>query len=431
MATPITAYEQAKQRVKMRLAELLDRESREGQRAALDREAIALHLHTVLGNGSLPDAKSGLPLTLTASEQDRLVAELADEVLGAGPLEPLLADPTITEIMVNGPAEVFVERQGRLERSSVVFHDLQHLRSVIERLLDAAGQSVTESQPCADASLPNGARLNVIIPPIVLDGPTRTIRKKLRNWEMGDYLSIGSLSPQVAEFLEACVKAKVNLVISGGTSTGKTSVVAILSGFIPQQERVITIENAAELELPNRQHWVRLIARAPNMEGRGEISLRTLVRNALRMRPDRIILGEARAGEALDVVQAMHTGHEGVITVLHANSPQAALQRLEMLMLMSGLDIGPEICRMQIATAVDLVVHLARFADGSRRIASIAQVMGLSAGHIDLEHLFVFDVTGFAADGQLQGTYRYTGARPKCIEKFHENNVEVPAWLTT
>lgn len=429
MTSSTSVYEQVKQRVKMRLAELLERDARQGERATLDRDTIALHLRGVL-NGAPAESKSGVALSLSSPEQERLIAELADEVLGAGPLEPLLADPTVTEIMVNGPSEVFVERQGRLERSDVSFRDERHVLLIIERLLDAAGVSVTESQPCADASLPNGARMNVVIPPIVVGGPTMTIRKKLRNWEMGDYLTLGSLSQQVAEFLQACVKAKVNLVISGGTSTGKTSLVAILSAFIPQEERVITIENAAELELPNCRHWVRLIARAPNMEGRGDISLRTLVRNALRMRPDRIILGEARAGEALDVVQAMHTGHEGVITVLHANSPTAALQRLETLMLMSGLDIGPEICRAQIATAVDVVVHLGRFADGSRRIASIAQVLGLSGGQITLEPLFVFEVTGFAADGRLQGSYRYTGARPKCLEKFHDNNVEVPGWLT-
>lgn len=430
MATSSTSvYEQVKQRVKMRLAELLERDARQGERATLDRDTIALHLRGVL-NGSPAEAKSGVALSLSAPDQERLIAELADEVLGAGPLEPLLHDPTVTEIMVNGPSEVFVERQGRLERSDVSFRDERHLLLIIERLLDAAGVSVTESQPCADASLPNGARMNVVIPPIVVGGPTITIRKKLRNWEMEDYLTLGSLSPQVAEFLQACVKAKVNLVISGGTSTGKTSLVAILSAFIPQEERVITIENAAELELPNRRHWVRLIARAPNMEGRGEISLRTLVRNALRMRPDRIILGEARAGEALDMVQAMHTGHEGVMTVLHANSPAATLQRLETLMLMSGLDIGPEICRAQIATAVDVVVHLSRFADGSRRIASIAQVLGLSSGQMTLEPLFVFEVTGFAAGGRLEGSYRYTGARPKCLEKFRDNNVEVPAWIT-
>jgi pilus assembly protein CpaF len=294
------------------------------------------------------------------------------------------------------------------------------------------GLTVNESNPLCDAMLADGSRINVIIPPLVLNGPVVTIRRKSRAWTVHDFVTVGALSEQAAQCLETCVKAKVNVVISGGTSTGKTTLVSILSTCIPSDERVITIENVAELELLGREHWIRLVAKAANLEGRGEIPLRALVKNALRMRPDRIILGEARGGEALDVVQAMHSGHDGFITVLHANTPRSALERLETLMLMSGLDLPPTACRMQIASAVDLVVHMGRFADGSRRIAAITQVLGTSQQEgYELEDLFTFDVEGFSSDGKLQGACRYTGARPKFLAKFRLNKVEVPAWLTT
>ena len=420
------AYEQLKHRLRLRLAEVLQRSARNGEQPTVDRGTISTQLQLAL------NASRGEPQiqALTTQEQEQLVTELTNELSASGPLEPLLCDETITEIMVNGPHQVYVERQGRLERTDVQFRDVNHLMSIIERLLDAAGVSVTETEPYADASLPDGTRLNIVIPPLVLNGPTMTIRKKMRQWTMEDFVSLESLSPEAAAFLVACVKARVNFVISGGTSTGKTTLVSILSNYIPQDERVITIENVAELELPNREHWIRLVAKSPNAEGKGEIPLRTLVRNALRMRPDRIILGEARAGEALDVIQAMHTGHEGVMTVLHANSPQAAMERLETLMLMSGLDLPPQACRTQIASAVDAIIHVTRYADGTRRIASIAQVVGGTSAGFELEELFTFEAKGFRDDGALEGTLRYTGARPKFLKKFRLNNVEVPAWLT-
>jgi len=364
-------------------------------------------------------------------ERDPAARRVADDegVLEFGPLQPLLRDPGITEIMINGPEHVYVEREGRLERARTTFRDTPHLMSVIERLLDAAGVSVTSSEPCADASLPDGSRVNVIIPPLVLNGPTVTIRKKLRPWSMDEYLRLDSISPQASEFLVACIKGKVNLVISGGTSTGKTTLVGILSSFIAPQERIITIENVAELQLLNHQHWVRLVSRSPNLEGRGEVPLRTLVRNALRMRPDRLILGEARGGEALDVVQAMNSGHDGVMTVLHAMSPHAALERLQTLMLMSDVELPPQACQMQVARGVDVVLHMSRFADGSRRLESIAQVLEGTEGGFQLEELFAFEVRGFRQDGRLEGGLSYTGARPKCLQKFQRNNVPVPAWI--
>lgn len=420
-------YEQFKQQMRLRLAEWLENgaRARDTGAAPLDRETLSAQLRRIV-NASLEPRRPAL----SAHDQERVIEELANEVMGVGPLEPFLTDPQVTEIMVNGPQQVYVERHGRLERTTAAFRDEQHLLAVIERLLEAAHLSVTEATPCLDASLPDGGRINVIVPPLVLNGPTLTIRKKLRRWNMEDFVSLESLSRQAAEFLDACVKAKVNFVISGGTSTGKTTLVSLLSASIPSNERIITIETNAELELPNRDHWIRLVGRLPNMEGRGEISLRMLVRNALRMRPDRIILGEARGGEALDVVQAMHTGHEGVMTVLHANSPQAALERLETLMMMSGLDLPPQVCRTQIASVVDVVVHLARYADGSRRIASIAHVLGSSQGGFQLEELFAFEVRGFQPDGTLEGGLRYTGVRPKFLQKFHVSNVPIPAWMS-
>jgi pilus assembly protein CpaF len=425
-AESAAGYERMKARLKMRLADLLESGTND-HRTGAARKALEEQLSGVLKS----IAEDYTPLTLTAEEERRMVGEVLTEVVGYGPLDELLADPSITEIMVNGPHEIFVERAGRLERVPAKFRDAQHLTMIIERMLGTVNLSVHESDPICDATLPDGARINVVIAPLVLGGPVVTIRTKSRTWTMDAYVESGALSAEAAAFLQACVKAKVNIVFSGGTSTGKTTLVSILSQMIPQGDRIITIENVAELELPEREHWIRLVARMPNLQGRGEIPLRVLVKNALRMRPDRIILGEARGGEALDVVQAMHTGHDGVMTVLHANTPRAALERLETLMLMSGLDLPPAACRAQIATAVDLIVHIGRFADGSRRVAAITQVLGASAEGFQLEDLFVFEAQGYSADNRLQGTCRYTGARPKFLEKFRLSNVDLPAWVAT
>ena len=420
-------HERVKARLKMRLVDLLDGTVNGGPMSPGQRTILEEQLRQMFK--TLPEEFRGV--SLSSEDEQRLVQDVIDDTIGFGPLDRLLADPSITEIMVNGPTELFVERNGRLQRADSVFRDAHHLMTVIERLLGTLGLAVTESDPICDASLPDGTRINVIISPLVLNGPVLTIRTKSRTWTMDDYLKAGALSPEAAAFLRACVRAKVNLVVSGGTSTGKTTLVSILSNDIPPDERIITIENVAELELPQREHWIRLVAKSPNLEGRGEIPLRTLVKNALRMRPDRLILGEARGGEALDVVQAMHSGHDGVMTVLHANTPRAALERLQTLMLMSGLDLPPEACRVQIASAVDLVVHLGRYADGSRRIAAITQVLGTSQEGFALEDLFLFEVQGFAPDGRLSGTCRYTGAVPKFLSKFHLANVEIPSWVTT
>ena len=423
--SPTATYERLKTQLKGQLADRLNLDASLSKGGAGNRETLKVEVQRMIQ--VLVGESRGA--ALTSDDQHRLAVDVIDEVLGLGPLDALLADLTITEIMVNGPHEIFIEREGILERTDAQFRDAQHLMLVIERILGPVGLAVNESDPICDASLPDGTRLNIVIPPLVLNGPTVTIRRKLRDWNMQEFVDIEALSEQAAEFLQACVRAKVNLIVSGGTSTGKTTLVSILSTFIPQRERIITIENVAELDLPKRQHWIRLVARGPNVQGRGEVSLRALVKNALRMRPDRIILGEARGGEALDVIQAMHTGHDGLITVLHGNSPKAALERLETLMLMSGLDLPPQACRMQIASAVDLVVHMGRFADGTRRMASVSQVLGSADDTFQLEDIFQFDVEGFTDENKLQGRLRYMDVTPKVLHKFQLNNVPVPTWM--
>lgn len=425
MAAPSVA-DRARAHLKMRVAEFVNGAAK-GAFSPVHLPALKAYFNQTL-NALSAEEHRALRVS-RRGEEERLLDDLLADVLGLEPLDGLLSDPTISEIMVNGPSEVFVERDGRLERTTARFRDANHLMVTIERMLNPLGLSVNESNACCDAYLPDGSRMNVIIPPLVMNGPVVTIRRKLPSWKIQEYVDRGSLSEPVAEFLQACVKAKVNIAVSGGTSTGKTTLVAMLSASIPPAERIITIENVHELELPEHAHWVRLVSKAANLEGRGEVSLRVLVKNALRMHPDRIILGEARGSEAFDVVQAMHTGHDGVITVIHADSPQAALDRMEALMLMSSVDLPPQACRLQLASAVELIVHMARFADGSRRIAAITHVAGLSEKGFALEDLFTFDLERFSEDGELHGGLNYTGARPSFLWKFQFYNVPVPSWL--
>jgi len=424
MDSPVEFSELVKAKLRVRLTELL--QSSNG--SPVDPKTLKEQLRQTLK--TLPPKDYRTLRLSRIGEEDQFLQTILDDQLAKDPLQIYLADPTISEIMVNGPDEIFVERSGHLERMKEHFNSENHLKEVIERLLDSVGLAVNETNPLCDARLPDGSRMNVITAPLVIGGPVVTIRKRMADWTLPQYMSVGGMSDDVAGFLRACVQSKVNMVISGGTSTGKTTLVTVMSSFIPSHERVIIIENVSELELAGREHCIRLVAKAANLEGRGEIPLRALVKNALRMRPDRIIIGEARGGEALDVVQAMHTGHDGFITVLHANSPQGALERLQMLMLMSGLDVPPSTCQMQIASAVDLLVHMSRFVDGSRRVSAISQVLGVSNGAFVVEDLFAFDTTAFTADGQLHGAFKYTGAQPKFLSKFKANNVEVPAWLT-
>jgi pilus assembly protein CpaF len=364
-------------------------------------------------------------IVLSRLERQRLFEQIVAEILGYGPLEPLLRDDTITEIMVNGPKKVYIERNGKIERTNVVFEDDEHLMRIIERIVAPLGRRVDESMPYVDARLPDGSRVNIVIPPISLIGPVVTIRKFYRTpLTVEDLIRLGSATPEVMEFLKACVQARINIVVSGGTGSGKTTMLNILSGFIPEGERIITIENAAELQL-RQEHVVTLETRPPNIEGKGEITMRDLVINALRMRPDRIIVGECRGGEAFDMLQAMNTGHEGSMTTIHANSPRDALARLENMVLMAGTDLPHRAIREQIAMAIDLIVQTARMRDGSRKIVSVTEVQGLEGEVITTTELFKFEQYGMEG-GKIVGRLVPTGIRPRFIDRLEEAGIRLP-----
>jgi pilus assembly protein CpaF len=364
-------------------------------------------------------------IVLSRLERQRLFEQIVAEILGYGPLEPLLRDDTITEIMVNGPKKVYIERDGKIERTNVVFEDDEHLMRIIERIVAPLGRRVDESMPYVDARLPDGSRVNIVIPPISLIGPVVTIRKFYRTpLTVEDLIRLGSATPEVMEFLKACVQAKINIVVSGGTGSGKTTLLNILSGFIPEGERIITIENAAELQL-RQEHVVTLETRPPNIEGKGEITMRDLVINALRMRPDRIIVGECRGGEAFDMLQAMNTGHEGSMTTIHANSPRDALARLENMVLMAGTDLPHRAIREQIAMAIDLIVQTARMRDGSRKIVSLTEIQGLEGEVITTTELFKFEHYGMEG-GKIVGRLVPTGIRPRFIDRLEEAGIRLP-----
>jgi len=358
--------------------------------------------------------------------RNRLVAEMADEILGYGPIEPLLRDPTVTEIMVNGPDAVYSEQFGKIQRTDVKFRDAEHIRHVIDKIVTPLGRRVDESSPMVDARLPDGSRVNAILPPLSLNGPTLTIRKfSAEPYTVDDLIRFGTLTKQMAQFIAACVRAKLNIIVSGGSGTGKTTTLNVLSSFIPEDERIVTIEDAAELRL-NQEHVVRLEARPPNIEGRGEVTIRDLVRNALRMRPDRIIVGEVRGGEALDMMQAMNTGHEGSISTLHANSTRDCLSRLETVMLMADVKLSPAVLRQQISSAIHLVLQLARFQDGTRKLVSITEITGMEGPTVCLQDLFVFEPRGIGEGGKVLGAMRATGLVPKFVDRFGQMGIPVP-----
>ncbi len=365
-------------------------------------------------------------IVLSRGERVQLQASLINEILGYGPLQPLLDDPEVTEIMVNGPHQVYVERRGKIELTGIRFRDEQHLMRIIEKILLPLGKRVDERVPMVDARLPDGSRVNIVIPPIALNGPCVTIRKFSRDpFTMADLIALATLTPEAAQFLQAAVQAKLNILISGGTSSGKTTLLNVLSAFIPNDERIITIEDTAELQL-RQDHVVRLEARPPNIEGIGEVTIRDLVRNALRMRPDRIIVGECRGGEALDMLQAMNTGHEGSMTTIHANNPREALSRLETMVLMAGMDLPVRAIREQIAGAIDLIVHMARLRDGSRKVMQISEITGMEGDVITMQDLFSFEHEGFDEMGRIRGRLRPTGLRPQCYERFLERGIRLP-----
>ncbi len=366
-------------------------------------------------NGIVEESK----VPLTGLERKRLIKEVQDDVLGFGPLEPLLADKGVTEIMVNGPDRVYIERGGQLSAAGVSFTDEEHLRRVIERIVTRVGRRIDESSPLVDARLEDGSRVNAIIPPLAFSGSTLTIRKFSHDaLSVADLIGLGTLSPEMAELLQACVNARLNIIISGGTGTGKTTLLNVLSSFIPDGERIITIEDAAELKL-QQEHLVRLESRPPNVEGKGEVTIRDLVRNALRMRPDRIVVGEVRGAEALDMLQAMNTGHDGSLSTVHANSPRDALSRLETLVLMAGMDLPLRAIREQIAAAVDVVVHLGRLRDGTRRVIGVSEVHGMEGQTITMQDIFTFDYgAGLDQRGRFLGRTQATGVRPLFADRF-------------
>lgn len=355
---------------------------------------------------------------LTDSERKRITGDILDEVMGFGPINSLLTDPTISEVMVNGPKQVYIERGGQLELTDVAFRDDEHVMHIIEKIVAPLGRRIDEGMPMVDARLPDGSRVNAIIPPLSLNGPVVTIRKfSAEPFSVDDLISFGTLSREMAGFLEACVRVRLNIVVSGGTGSGKTTLLNVLSSFIPDNERIITIEDAAELQL-QQDHVVSLESRPPNIEGKGAITIRDLVRNALRMRPDRIIVGEVRGGEALDMLQAMNTGHDGSLTTGHANSPRDMLSRLETMVLMAGMDLPVRAIREQIASAIDLIVQTSRLRDGSRKVVQVTEVQGMEGDVITLQDIFVFEQQGLDENGRIKGRLRPTGIRPKFMDKF-------------
>jgi len=411
------AYHEFKERIHRRLVEKLDLAKLD----TIPQETLRTLVREVIESLLSADEEVSFELN-----REGLTEEILNETFGLGPLEPLLHDPTISDILVNTCSQVYVERFGKLETTNTRFKDDVHLLNIIERIVSKVGRRVDESSPMVDARLPDGSRVNAIIPPLAIDGPILSIRKfGLQRLAMDDLLRLRSLTPAIAELLAAAVRARLNILVSGGTGSGKTTLLNILSGFIPSGERIITVEDAAELQLQQR-HTVRLETRAANIEGRGAIVQRDLVRNALRMRPDRIIVGEVRGAEALDMLQAMNTGHDGSLTTLHANSPRDALRRLETMVLMASANLGDRAMREQISSAIHIIVQISRLSDGSRKVVKVVEIVGMEGETISLQDIFLFEKLGIREDGQVVGTFRTTGIRPKFIEQIETAGIRMP-----
>jgi pilus assembly protein CpaF len=409
------SFREAKYRVQNRLINELDPKLDLSNQVEVRRQIEELF-------GKVADEEG---LALTRAERVRMLEQITDEILGLGPLEPLLRDETITEVMVNGPQQVYIEREGRLEMTNVTFQNDEHVMKIIQRIIAPIGRRIDESSPMVDARLADGSRVNAIIPPLSLVGPVLTIRKFAATpFTVEDLIRFGTATPDMFEFLEACVKARLNIFVSGGTGSGKTTMLNILSSFIPDDERIVTIEDAAELQL-RQEHVVTLEARPSNIEGKGAIPIRELVRNALRMRPDRIVVGECRSAEALDMLQAMNTGHDGSMSTGHANTPRDMLSRLETMVLMAGMDLPLKAIREQIASAVDLIVHQNRLKDGTRKIVNITEVQGMEGDVIVMQDIFIFEQTA-VVEGKIEGRLRPTGIRPKFVEKFEVAGIHLP-----
>jgi pilus assembly protein CpaF len=414
------AYQEIKSRVHQELLNRLNLE----RLTQVRREDAEPEIRGLIA-GMLERESERVPLSLF--ERETLIGDVLDELFGLGPLEALLADRDISDILVNRYDQVYIEREGVLAPSDVVFRDDRHLLQIIERIVSSVGRRIDESSPMVDARLPDGSRVNAIIPPLALDGPTLSIRR-FRTDRLGaqDLVDRESLTQPMLDFLNAAVACRLNVLVSGGTGAGKTTLLNVLSGFISEKERVVTIEDAAELMLRQR-HVVRLETRPPNIEGKGAVRQRDLVINALRMRPDRIIVGEVRGEEALDMLQAMNTGHDGSLTTIHANSPRDALYRLDTMVAMANLNLPDKAIRQQVASALHLVLQVSRMADGTRKVSSISEITGMEGEVISVQELFLFERTGIAPNGKVCGRFRATGIRPKCSEHFAAAGVHLPA----
>ena len=414
-----TAYQDLKSRVHQDLLNRLNLE----RLARVSRADAEPEIRSLIG-GMLDREREKTPLSL--SEREAIVADVLHELFGLGPLEVLLADPTISDVLVNRYDQVYIERNGRLEPTDITFKDERHLLQIIERIVSSVGRRIDESSPMVDARLADGSRVNAIIPPLALDGAAMSIRR-FRTDRLGadDLVGRESWTPQMKDFLAAAVACRLNVIVSGGTGAGKTTLLNILSGFIGQHERVVTIEDAAELKLRQR-HVVRLETRPPNIEGKGVVKQRDLVINALRMRPDRIVVGEVRGEEALDMLQAMNTGHDGSLTTIHANSPRDALYRLDTMVAMANLNIPEKAIRQQIASAVNLMVQVSRMADGTRKVTAISEITGMESDVITMQDIFVFERLGITPEGRVRGRFRATGIRPRCAERLSASGVQLP-----
>jgi pilus assembly protein CpaF len=414
------AYQQLKARVHQLLLGRLDLEAMESMSGERLREELGTMVERLLADENV---------VVNAAERRTLVRDIQHEMLGLGPLEPLLADPTISDILVNGSKQVYVERRGQLSLTNVTFADDDHVMKIIDKIVSRVGRRVDESSPMVDARLPDGSRVNVIIPPLALDGPVVSIRRfSVVPLTIDNLVEYHSLTPEIAQVLQGLVAAEMNIMISGGTGSGKTTLLNILSGSIDHGERVVTIEDAAELQL-RQPHVVRLETRPANIEGRGEVTQRALVRNALRMRPDRIILGEVRGAEAVDMLQAMNTGHEGSMTTIHANTSRDALGRLENMLSMGMANMPSKIARAQIASGINVIVQVSRMTDGKRKVVSVAEISGMEGDVITMQEIFVFRQTGVEADGTVRGFFQPTGVRPRFVERLKSRGIALPESL--